>query len=300
MDSTVGDEARVAWPGRCSPRLITVGRYTQEERGFRRDFANHCLSIHLFSYACRMRSGDLQLDIRPDTLVLTPPNARQAFDIPTPGVHWGMVLLPQHAGGAMLALPRHRALGRTQALEARNRLERIHENHRRAAGRADHPAALAASAGAQSFLCWLAAGELAETRIDTARQEAALHKAEDLLANPTCAKVPISEIARRAGMSQNRLAAVFRVRHGMTMAAYRRRALAAFVQEWLTTTDVPMAVVARQIELPDARRLNKFFRHAVGMSPTAWRSGRQAVITSAPRPSLDIPVAPVAPPARRR
>lgn len=299
MDSTAADPDSIPWLGHCWPRIVSIGRFTQEERGFAGNFTNGCLTLHLFDYACRMYSGDALFDVRPNSLVLTPPHARQAFDIPVSGVHWALLVEPEQASGEPLALPRHRALSRSQALETRSRLERIHEDHQRGAGRPRHPAALAASAGAQAFLCWIAAGEAGGIPTTNPRLEAALHKAEDLLSNPVCAKVPIAEIANRAGMSQNRLAAAFRDRHGMTMARYRQRALTAFVQQWLDATDASMATIARQIELPDARRFNKFFRRSVGMSPSAWRVGRLPVVTSAARPGVGIDDPPVAPPARR-
>ena len=246
-----------------------------------------------------MRSGDAVFDVRPDSLVLTAPHQQQAFDIPVSGTHWALLVEARQAGSKRLALARHRQLSPVQAIEARSRLERIHEDHQRGGGIADHPADFAASAGAQAFLCWVAAGDVADGDDRNPRQKAALRKAEDLLANPTCAKVPIAEIAERAGMSQNRLAIAFRARHGMTMARYRSRALIAFVQQWLTSTDASMATIARQIELPDAQRFNKFFRWEVGMSPSAWRSAKPPLVTSAARPAIDIADPPVAPPARR-
>lgn len=301
MESTAAAAPTVDWPARCWPRIVSVGRFTQEDRGFARDYANDCLTLHLFAYACRMRSGDQEWEVRPDHLVATPPGARQAFDIPQPGVHWALLVQPQHAqrGGSPLRLPRHLALARPQAAEARSRLERLHEDHQRGGGRGDHPASLAASAGAQAVLCWLAALDLGGDGAADPRRAAALRKAEDLLANPLCARVPVAEIAHRAGMSQNRLAAAFRERHGLGMHAYRDRALLAFAQQWLATTDADLATIARQVELPDGRRFNKWFRRLTGLSPSAWRAARPPLVTSAARPPVGIEHPPVAPPARR-
>lgn len=285
MDSTAGG---VAWPALARPLVDSAGCFTQGDRGFANDYTNGMLSIHVFAYAARMRIGEAVVDILPDDLTLTPPGAHQAFDIPRPGVHWCIRAAPdpRRVAGESLHLPCHLRLGRRLAIEARARMRYVIDDFARCDGSPAHPAARAASAGTQALLCWLATLGLAAE--PAGRVPAALRKAEELLGNPDSARLPIATLARRCGLSQNRLARAFRQRHGLSMAQYRSRALIAFAQQWMASTPLPLEAIARQIGIRDPHHFNKLFRRVAGTSPSRWRADRRAVATSVARPDLGI------------
>lgn len=278
MDAT---DTTLRWP-RSGSVVYEAGRFThQAERGFARDYANGELTLHLYSVPARVRIGGTEIAVQPGDLTLTPPDTPLRFDFPHPGVHWCFRLRPVPGRTPGVILPIHHHLG-AHAGEARARLERVIDDHALAAGRREHPAAWAASLGAHAMLCWLAARTAAEPQ--PGRAELAVRKAEALLTSSTSAGLPIAEVARRAGMSRNRLAAAFAARHGTTMAQYRMRFLIRHAQWLMESTDQDLAEIRAQIECADPHRFNKLFRRCTGQSPSAWRAGRVPLITSAPRP----------------
>ena len=181
----------------------------------------------------------------------------------------------------MLTLRKHYRLGNALA-EARQRIAQICADHRRGGGDQEHPASRAAAAGAQSLLCWLAAWDRIQP--DESRVAVCLRKAEVLLTSMECAALPISEVAQRVGMSQNRLARAFRERHAMTMAHYRTQRMMGNATWMMEATTLTLAEIRARLEIHDAHHFNKVFRRMTGMSPRAWIESRQPVMTSSPRP----------------
>ncbi len=286
MDPTA---AVLSWPALARPLVDSAGCFTQADRGFANDYRNDHLSIHVFAYRARMRIGGQVYDIQPDDLTLTPPGSEQSFDIPRPGVHWTIRAAPdpRRCPGELLHLPLHHRLGRAQAVEARSRMAHVVDDFARWDGRVAHPSARAASAGTQALLCWLA-GLQAALPEGQGRVDVAVHKAAELLRNPDSARLSIAVVARRCGLSPNRLAAAFRLRHGETMARYRARHLIAFAQQWMVSTGLNLGVIARQIGIRDPHHFNKLFRRVTGLSPSAWRSARRPVATSVARQGLGV------------
>lgn len=289
MEAT--DDA-IAWPALARPLVDSAGCFAQADRGFASDYRNQHLSVHLFGYAGRIRIGRRIVDVQPDDLTLTPPGWSHAFDLPRPGVHWTMRLAPDpgRCPGEVLRLPLHQRLGRLAAIEARARMRHVVDDlaaWERGAGPA---AQRAAGAGAQALLCWLAARAPGQAAV-AGRGERAVLKAAALLANPDHARLPIDAVARRCGLSRNRLAAAFRRRHGETMARYRARHLVAFAQQWMASTDLTLEAIAAKIGVRDPHHFNKLFRRCAGESPSAWRAGRQPVLSSVARPGIpgDVP-----------
>lgn len=286
MDDTL---PTIAWPTRAQPRVTHAGRFTQASRGFAED---HVLAgstcIHLFSYEASMIVAGYRLQVAPGDLVITPAGAEQRFDIRRPGVHWCVRFEPPPPGPRMMAIPIHHRLG-GDAVAARRRMELVSDDLRRSAGDADGPAAQAAGAGTHALLCWLASRAMPAP--ERSRADLAVAKALAILRNLENAAVPIAEIARRVGMSQNRLAQAFLARHGVGMAHYRARHLIAEAQWMMESTDLSLAAIRRRIEIPDAQRFNKLFRRMTGLSPRRWLEARPQLMTSSPRPPI---------PARRR
>lgn len=88
--------------------------------------------------------------------------------------------------------------------------------------------------------------------------------------------LPLSrgELAERAGLSASRFHAVFLAATGEAPMSWVRRRRLALAAELLTSTRLGMAEIAGRVGLCDAYHLNKRFRVAHGLPPTAFR--RQA------------------------
>lgn len=281
-------DAVILWPALARPLVDSAGCFAQADRDFAADYRNQNLSMHLFGYAGRIRIGDRTIDVLPDDLTLTPPGCSHAFDIPRPGVHWTMRLVPdpRRCPGEVLRLPMHQRLDRLAGIEARARMRHVVDDlaaWERGAGEA---AQRAAGAGAQALLCWLASRSQARAPA-AGRAAQAVEKAAALLANPDHARMSIDELARRCGLSRNRLAAAFRRRHGETMARFRARHLVDFAQQWMADSDLTLDAIAAKIGVRDPHHFNKLFRRCAGQSPSAWRAQRQAVRSSVARPAID-------------
>jgi AraC-like DNA-binding protein len=278
MESPVGG---VSWPLRACPQIVVAGRFTQDDRDFAHDYGNRSLTIHLFTYGATVRIGETEYEVRPGDLTVTAPGRALRFSICRPGVHWCIRLKPERSAGAgRMRLPVLRRLGQTGMAEARRRIETIIADHAQSEGRGpEHPLVVAAGLAAQNLLCWLAAGEpVAAAAYDP------VDKARQLLANQQCARLPISEIARRCGLSQNRLALAFRRRHGVSMQQYRTRTLVETAMHLMQTTKLPMPEIRRRVELADMHLFNKVFRRVAGQGPRAWLRAQAPVVTSAARP----------------
>lgn len=275
---------RLAWPAAGIARVYLAGRFTQDDRGFSREHSNPHLTIHLFAFAAAMRIDGRQFDVRPGDLTLTPPDAVERFSLTRTGLHWAVRLIPGRGmPGGPLDLALHHRLGH-RAVEARRRIELIAQDFRGAAGDATHPSAWAAAAGAQALLCWLAG--LERISPSPSRTDSCVDKATALLRAQECAAIPIAEVARRAGMSQNRLAAAFLKRHGLSMVQYRTRHLIETAKWLLESTDLPLSEIRRRIEIQDPHRFNKLFRRMTGLSPSAWLAAHAPAMASSPRPPL--------------
>lgn len=271
-----------SWSLAGLPRVYIAGRFTQAERAFARESVTPHLIVHLFAVRATIRIGDATFAVEPGDLTLTPPDVPERFDMSGNGLHWAVRLVPDGTARP-LRLPLHRRLG-PRAAEARRRIELIADDLRSAGGDAQHPGAHAAAAGAQALLCWLAAQERDAGPASAA--EVCVDKATALLRSEAAAALPIAEVARRAGMSQNRLAAAFLLHHGLSMVQYRNRHLIEQAKWYLETTDLSLAGVRRRFDIADAQAFNRRFKRVTGMSPRDWRARHAPVMVSAPRPAV--------------
>lgn len=278
----------VTWPASRLCRLFRVGRATQADRAFEQVHSTAHLIVHLYAVTAQVRMDGQEYAIQPGDLTVTPPDTTERFAFTRNGLHWFIRLIPDPAAGSGLRLARHYHLA-NRSTEARRRIECIARDFRMAGNDPEHPAAWAASAGAHALLCWLAA-------IDGATPAAApadlcVAKAAAILRSQESAALPIAEVSRRAGMSQNRLAQAFLARHGMTMTAYRAVHMIENAKWLMESTDLPMAAIRRRIEIADPQRFNKLFRRVTGLSPRDWLAEHDPVRVSSPRPPV---------PARRK
>ena len=275
---------RLLWPTTSLPSVFRAGCSTQEDRGFKQVYRNSQLTIHLYAYAAKIRIGEHTIDIQPGDLTLTPLGVAETFDFSKNGFHWFLRLTPGSAlGDKPLSLDLHHRLG-AHAAEARRRFETIATDLRAAGGQSEHPAAWAASASAQALLYWLAA--LAMPAPTLSAMEVAINKAITLLSTPECASLSIAEVARRVGMSQNRLAQAFLEQRGMTMSEYRSQRLIEVAKWLMESSTLSLPEIRRRLSLTDPQRFNKLFRRMTGMSPSAWLESRAPVTVSVPLPRV--------------
>jgi LacI family transcriptional regulator len=89
---------------------------------------------------------------------------------------------------------------------------------------------------------------------------------EQALRNPY-----VGEVARAAGIARTALQSRFRSVVGRTILHEIQRTQLARAQELLTTTDLPLAMIAEQCAFPNSQRFSVVFRQRLGVSPSSYR-----------------------------
>jgi AraC family transcriptional regulator of arabinose operon len=85
------------------------------------------------------------------------------------------------------------------------------------------------------------------------------------------AKHRITQLARIAGLSESRLAHLFRAQTGVAPLQYLEQQRIARARELLLMSGRPLAAIAEEIGMPDSTWFARVFRRQVGLSPRAYR-----------------------------
>lgn len=261
-------------PVRALHRVIAAGRFPHFDRDFLVRYGpggSHAL--HLYGYACGMRWSGIERDIQPGDVTISPAHGESRYHLPKPGRHWCIHFMPRAVAGQTMEVPLHVRLGaRSEAVAERMaRIARL-----TAAGRAtDASGALAVAAAEtalQELLLWLALEAAAERRAPRRRADAAAERVAALIAERFAEPLSVPTLAREAGVSQNRLAARFRERFGVTVPSYLLARRIERARQLLATTSLPVRAVGAAVGMPDAQHFNKQFRRLVGHPPSAERA----------------------------
>lgn len=127
--------------------------------------------------------------------------------------------------------------------------------------------------------------ELASMRAEETRAQAAheTHRARRLAEEAAAlaeraldegVQLTVDDIAARLFVSRSRLSATFRAQTDETLGAYMRRRRIERAQELLAEDRLTVAQVASRLGYPQQSAFTQAFRHACGLSPTAWRDAR--------------------------
>lgn len=84
-----------------------------------------------------------------------------------------------------------------------------------------------------------------------------------------------TEMAERAGLSNSRLHAVFRAELQTTPKAWLAETRLTHVQQWLVSTQLPLAEIAYRAGYADQSALTRALRRATGLTPAAYRAHHQ-------------------------
>jgi AraC-like DNA-binding protein len=258
----------IEWPAATRPRVVLAGVFSLVAHDFDHVYRSHNHALHLHDYHGVIRAAGRDHALVPGTLTFSPAEEESSYDLPRPGSHWCIHFAPQPAaaGDVVWALPRVCSRLAKQADTVR-RFEQI--IRLTALSPTNAAAAIGAAVALQELLAWVALGDAGTSPANAPNDviDTLTNYIDRNLARPLDAR----QLAKRAALSQNYLARVFRQRTGMTLPRYiltRRVALARLL---LNTTDLPVKQVALRAGLPDAQHFNKQFRALSGVSPTAYR-----------------------------
>ncbi len=83
--------------------------------------------------------------------------------------------------------------------------------------------------------------------------------------------VRLRDLARQASLSVSHFSRAFRASFGTTPQQYLTRLRLAHAQKMMLTTAEPLSQIALACGMADQAHFSKFFRRALGESPSAWR-----------------------------
>ncbi|MEU0880876.1 helix-turn-helix domain-containing protein [Lentzea sp. NPDC005914] len=86
--------------------------------------------------------------------------------------------------------------------------------------------------------------------------------------------LPVTGIAKVAGVSHNHLTRLFRARTGLTVVAFIRRRRMERARHLLTASTLSVTAVAAAVGIPDLQAFNKVCRRELGESPRGVRAAR--------------------------
>ena len=271
----------LSWPVSARPKILLAGRFPLSERNFTVVYRHPTnTALHLHAYAGTWRIGRREFALAPGDLTLSPQGQPTAYHLPQPGHHLCIhFTLGPRPGGPRLRLPLHLRLGARQAYVSQRLRHIIDLTQGAPQAPGIRPLALAAAGAAlQELLIELAMWSQAGSRPADPRPalagrhaQVALDRLVELIDSRLAEPVSVAEMSDRVGLTQNYMARLFRRRFGLTIQRYRLHRRIELAEHLLTSTRLPVHLIARRVGLPDPQHFNKAFRRLMGISPTQTR-----------------------------
>jgi len=267
------------WPAHYLPPLGNSGTFPMTVPGCNRTYQGPTVALHLHDYQGDFWVARQRYHLEPGDLTLSPPNVPSRYDLHQSGTHLCIHFLPPASPvlGPTVRLPLHLRLG-PQTAALRERLWRTIDHARQAGGKADSPAACAASASLQELLLWLHGqirrGKKAASR--TSLVEEGLVKLNQAIDASLDQPLLIGDLTEKTGLSTDYISRLFAQRYGMKLQHYILLRRIELARHLLLSSDLPVAEIGQQSGIPNPQYFNKQFRRIVGQSPLAYRQQQMA------------------------
>jgi AraC-like DNA-binding protein len=231
-------------------------------------------ALHQYDYRAAFRLGGSRFELQPGCVTLTAAGVESWYDLPRNGFHLCIHFDTTAFAANSLDLPVFWQAG-AQAPFVTMRIRHIIELHRQGEhrGAAGLRARTAASAALHALLAWLAFA--ARQPVGTPamqRSRSGLDRLVKIIDERFCQPLPIPDLAREVGISQNYLARLFRQRMGITIQHYLANRRIDLARHLLSTTRLSIKEIGATIGWPDPQHFNKQFHRLTGLSPSAARS----------------------------
>ncbi len=102
-------------------------------------------------------------------------------------------------------------------------------------------------------------------------EEVALAKALRYIRDHSSAAIPVEQVARASGISRRSLEQRFRSLLGHSILTEIRRVRSDNIARLLVETEWPISKIAETLGFEDVQHIARYFRHATGSSPLAYR-----------------------------
>jgi transcriptional regulator GlxA family with amidase domain len=140
----------------------------------------------------------------------------------------------------------------------------------------DKTAAVAAGITLAQMFCCISIKKNCPENTFSSNSFAAVSKAASIIEANLHLPLSISAVAKKAGLSQNYLARLFKEHYKMTLSGYQTRKRMEFAGYLLLNSNLKIKEIGVRCGIPDAQHFNKLFRKFTGKSPSAARCGVKA------------------------
>jgi AraC-like DNA-binding protein len=229
-------------------------------------------AIHLYDYTAKFCINDREYDLKPGDITFSPAGMDSAYQLARPGGHWCIHFFLPARGGPIQNLPLYMETG-ARAGYYRDRFKAIATLHHRGSLTENQQQVFKARAAAIFLELVLSLFTLQADAIRT-RQRYSDHAMEKLLAhmeNHLGEPLNVPALAKKVGLSQNYLAALFRRTFSMSIQQHLMLRRMESARHLLQTTSATVKVIGGQVGIPDAQHFNKCFRRSTGVSPSRFR-----------------------------
>ncbi len=259
-------------PLRQSPTVVQIGMNVHGRLPRERYCLPGLWCIHLYHYAGALELGGQRSAFSPGYVSVTPPDTDIVWHMPSHAPqHFAHIRFSGKNHDDVLRIPVLTDLGgQTAGHTEAARIDRViaafsREPHRAHAWAWDLLWRLVPSRGRGSMLAGVPG--TGERAIPPALQ-IVLTVVDLELDRPHA----LTGLARRAGISPNHLLRLFRTHCKTTVMGWIRQRRAERAQELLTTTNLPLADIARSVGCQDLQVFNKLVRRGCGASPRELRN----------------------------
>ena len=218
----------------------------------------------------RVELPDRQFTVGPGNVAVIPPGTGHSYyaDDTEPWTIWWFHATGSTIEGMLDSILDDRSLPLLRVRDVSWLASLVSEMIALLSGDGAQPSLLAASAAAYYLLARLG---IDRVPLDAAFDDPLAETLSDLREH---VDLPASaaELARRAGYSVSHFSALFARRTGMSVTRYTTQLKMAKARELLTTTDLPVTEIARQVGYADRLYFSRRFHALHGLSPSQFRS----------------------------
>jgi len=236
-------------------------------------YANTTVVLHYHQYRATMRSGHRVFELFHGDVTLSPPGEQSSYAMAEDGFHWCIHFHPTIAPtSSIVRIPLHLP-ARPELVLVLERMQQITDWHRRTGGGQDGRIVRAAAATLlQTILLYLASERGRPSRSTGAsKSAAALRHVVEWIDRNLEKPVIVSELSRKANLSQNYLSRLFHQHYGVTLQHYLLLRRIELARHLLLTSNDRIKLVGARVGMPDPQHFNKQFRRMTGMSPGRFR-----------------------------
>ncbi|RKY04989.1 MAG: hypothetical protein DRP56_09425 [Planctomycetota bacterium] len=259
------------------PKILVAGHYYHKDKAFlRKYYTDDSFCLHLYDYPGTIKIGNLTFRFKAGGMTIIAPFTEYSYDLPHAGHHYCIHFHIENKNCKVneLKLPFFSQMGNNIEYEIiKTKLKEIIEfDFMKESNK------IAAAAAGISLLQMLCCISIKRNRIGQtvySRSSASVLKAASIIDANLHLSITIPSIAKKAELSQNYLARLFKKHYGMTLTHYQTKKRMELAKYLLLHSDAKIKEIGERCGLPDPQHFNKLFKKFVGKNPSAVRANQK-------------------------